>query len=68
MVQTTVRDLHGRRALVSGGTKGAGAAIARRVEAAGATVLVTSPTMSLPTASESTPYRPVSCTRPPPTS
>ena len=41
MVQTTARDLHGRRALVSGGTKGAGAAIARRLEAAGATVLVT---------------------------
>jgi len=29
-----VRDLHGSRALVSGGTKGAGAAIARRLEAA----------------------------------
>lgn len=41
MVQTTAGDLHGRRALVSGGTKGAGAAIARRLEAAGATVLVT---------------------------
>jgi NAD(P)-dependent dehydrogenase (short-subunit alcohol dehydrogenase family) len=41
MVQTPARDLHGRRALVSGGTKGAGAAIARRLEAAGATVLVT---------------------------
>jgi NAD(P)-dependent dehydrogenase (short-subunit alcohol dehydrogenase family) len=34
-------SLHGRRALVSGGTKGAGAAIARRLAAAGATVLVT---------------------------
>lgn len=41
MVQTAVRDLHGRRALVSGGTKGAGAATARRLGAAGATVLVT---------------------------
>jgi NAD(P)-dependent dehydrogenase (short-subunit alcohol dehydrogenase family) len=41
MVQTTAIDLHGRRAFVSGGTKGAGAAIARRLEAAGATVLVT---------------------------
>jgi NAD(P)-dependent dehydrogenase (short-subunit alcohol dehydrogenase family) len=41
MVQTTARDLHGHRALVSGGTKGAGAAIARRLGAAGATVLVT---------------------------
>jgi NAD(P)-dependent dehydrogenase (short-subunit alcohol dehydrogenase family) len=34
-------SLHGRRALVSGGTKGAGAAIAQRLAAAGATVLVT---------------------------
>ena len=41
MVQTTAIDLHGRWAFVSGGTKGAGAAIARRLEAAGATVLVT---------------------------
>ncbi|MEU7629917.1 SDR family oxidoreductase [Nocardia sp. NPDC049220] len=34
-------SLHGRRALVTGGTKGAGAAIARRLARAGATVLVT---------------------------
>jgi NAD(P)-dependent dehydrogenase (short-subunit alcohol dehydrogenase family) len=41
-VPATADDsLHGRRALVSGGTKGAGAAIARRLAAAGATVLVT---------------------------
>ena len=33
-------SLHGRRALVSGGTKGAGAAIVQRLTAAGATVLV----------------------------
>jgi len=32
---------HRRRALFSGGTKGAGAAIARRLAAAGAIVLVT---------------------------
>jgi NAD(P)-dependent dehydrogenase (short-subunit alcohol dehydrogenase family) len=34
------QSLEGRRALISGGTKGAGAAIARRLGAAGATVLV----------------------------
>ncbi|WP_329139170.1 SDR family oxidoreductase [Streptomyces sp. NBC_01476] len=34
-------SLDGRRALVTGGSKGAGAAIARRLAAAGATVLVT---------------------------
>ncbi|WP_328685933.1 SDR family oxidoreductase [Streptomyces sp. NBC_00343] len=34
-------SLEGRRALVTGGTKGTGAAIARRLSAAGATVLVT---------------------------
>jgi NAD(P)-dependent dehydrogenase (short-subunit alcohol dehydrogenase family) len=34
-------DLTGRRALVTGGTKGAGLAIAERLRAAGATVLVT---------------------------
>ncbi|WP_351232050.1 SDR family oxidoreductase [Streptomyces sp. NPDC002133] len=34
-------SLDGRRALVTGGTKGSGAAIARRLEQAGATVLVT---------------------------
>jgi NAD(P)-dependent dehydrogenase (short-subunit alcohol dehydrogenase family) len=33
-------SLEGRRALVSGGTKGAGAAIARRIAAAGASVVV----------------------------
>jgi len=38
---STDDSLHGRRALVSGGTKGAGAAIARRLAAAGAIVLVT---------------------------
>ena len=38
---STGDSLHGRRALVSGGTKGAGAAIARRLAAAGAIVLVT---------------------------
>ena len=37
-------DLTGRRALVTGGTKGAGAAIADRLRAAGATVLVTART------------------------
>jgi NAD(P)-dependent dehydrogenase (short-subunit alcohol dehydrogenase family) len=36
----TPRDLLGRRALVSGGTRGAGAAIAARLQAAGATVSV----------------------------
>jgi NAD(P)-dependent dehydrogenase (short-subunit alcohol dehydrogenase family) len=35
-------SLEGRRALVTGGTKGAGAAIARRLTEGGATVLVTS--------------------------
>ncbi|WP_253208756.1 hypothetical protein [Streptomyces niphimycinicus] len=34
-------SLTGRRALVTGGTKGAGAAIATRLRTAGATVLVT---------------------------
>ncbi|MFJ9378131.1 SDR family NAD(P)-dependent oxidoreductase [Streptomyces sp. NPDC101455] len=34
-------SLEGRRALVTGGTKGTGAAIARRLAEAGATVLVT---------------------------
>lgn len=38
---STHDSLHGRRALVSGGTKGAGGAIARRLAAAGAIVLVT---------------------------
>jgi NAD(P)-dependent dehydrogenase (short-subunit alcohol dehydrogenase family) len=41
-VTTTVSDsLEGRRALVTGGTKGAGAAIAQRLAEAGAKVLVT---------------------------
>jgi NAD(P)-dependent dehydrogenase (short-subunit alcohol dehydrogenase family) len=35
-------SLEGRRALVTGGTKGTGAAVARRLAQAGATVLVTS--------------------------
>ena len=37
-------DLAGKRALVTGGTKGAGAAIAGRLAQAGATVLVTART------------------------
>ncbi|SEO30361.1 SDR family oxidoreductase [Actinacidiphila rubida] len=41
-MSTVVSDsLEGRRALVTGGTKGAGAAIARRLTDAGATVVVT---------------------------
>jgi NAD(P)-dependent dehydrogenase (short-subunit alcohol dehydrogenase family) len=38
-------SLDGRRALVTGGTKGAGAAIADRLRAAGATVTVTARSM-----------------------
>ncbi|MEV6503363.1 SDR family oxidoreductase [Streptomyces prunicolor] len=38
---STSESLEGRRALVTGGTKGTGAAIARRLSEAGATVLVT---------------------------
>jgi NAD(P)-dependent dehydrogenase (short-subunit alcohol dehydrogenase family) len=40
MTPLTGESLEGRRALVSGGTKGAGAAIARHLRAAGAAVLV----------------------------
>ncbi|MEU9484754.1 SDR family oxidoreductase [Streptomyces decoyicus] len=41
MTTSTSESLEGRRALVTGGTKGTGAAIARRLAQAGATVLVT---------------------------
>ncbi|MFF2076129.1 SDR family oxidoreductase [Kitasatospora sp. NPDC058162] len=41
MTQPTSDSLQGRHALVTGGTKGTGAAIARRLAQAGATVLVT---------------------------
>lgn len=41
MTTTPSESLEGRRALVTGGTKGTGAAIARRLSQAGATVLVT---------------------------
>jgi NAD(P)-dependent dehydrogenase (short-subunit alcohol dehydrogenase family) len=41
----TEQDLEGRRALVTGGTKGAGAAVADRLRAAGATVTVTARSM-----------------------
>jgi NAD(P)-dependent dehydrogenase (short-subunit alcohol dehydrogenase family) len=44
MIAPVAQSLEGRRALISGGTKGAGAAIARRLGAAGATVLVTART------------------------
>ncbi|MEU8712024.1 SDR family NAD(P)-dependent oxidoreductase [Streptomyces sp. NPDC048663] len=44
--------MEGRRALVTGGTKGVGAAVARRLARAGATVLVTAP--AGPTASRPT--------------
>jgi NAD(P)-dependent dehydrogenase (short-subunit alcohol dehydrogenase family) len=39
------KDLHGRRALVTGGTKGTGAAVADRLREAGATVTVTARSM-----------------------
>ncbi|MFC4610337.1 SDR family oxidoreductase [Streptomyces maoxianensis] len=42
MTSPLSESLDGRRALVTGGTKGSGAAIARRLAQAGATVLVTS--------------------------
>ncbi|GAA3083916.1 SDR family oxidoreductase [Streptomyces olivoverticillatus] len=41
MTTSISESLEGRRALVTGGTKGTGAAIARRLAEAGATVLVT---------------------------
>ena len=41
MTTPVSESLEGRRALVTGGTKGTGAAIARRLAQAGATVLVT---------------------------
>jgi len=45
-MSTSDRDsLEGKRALVTGGTKGAGAAIAARLRAAGATVVVTARTL-----------------------
>src|SRR5262245_48648372 len=40
------RELHGRRALVTGGTKGIGRAVVTRLRESGATVLTTARTVS----------------------